>query len=107
MTMFTTSAMTGLRMNRSVKLLDSMMGILRTTRSGIGGFGCRFGGRAGRVVHLHRSRVAQFEDAGGDHLLAWFDPILDGDQVAAGVTQFDGLLADAEVFLAILVLHFL
>src|SRR5471030_677082 len=98
MTMFTTSAMTGLRMNRSVKALDFMAGPSGWCRSGVGRLGRGIGAGQRGVVHLHGGGIPQLEDAGRDDLLARFDPFLDGHEVAAGGAELHDLLTDAEVF---------
>src|SRR6185503_12430674 len=107
--MFTTSAMTGLRMNRSVKLLDSMAGFsgLDRTRLGIGRLRRGLGARDRDVVDLHRHGVAELEDAGGHDLLTGLDALGDDNQVAARGAELHKLLADAQVFLALVVLHLL
>ena len=93
--MLTTSAMTGLRMKRSVKLFESMVGG-SPGESGVGRGRRRAAGRLDDVVHLHGGAVAELEHAGGDDLLAGLHALGDGDEVAAGGAQFDELLADAE-----------
>src|SRR3954468_7054618 len=85
-TRLTTSARTGRRMKRSVKVF---------TRGGstVGRF--RFQFRLGRelVVDDPGHAVAQFEDAGAHNLLSGFRPICDRYEIAARFTGSDKRLA--------------
>src|SRR3954470_1846299 len=91
-TRLTTSARTGRRMKRSVKVFTKM-------ESTVGRFRREL--RLGRefVVDDDVHAVAQFKDAGAYDLLARFCPVRYGDEIAAGFSGPDKSLAQNQRFL--------
>ena len=107
--MLTTNAITGLRMKRSVKLLDNMAegpqesSSARSGRSGIRRRRGRTRDWLAGVVDLNRKSVTQLEHARSDNLFSGFEAVRDRDKVSSRGAQFDELLPNSEELLAVVV----
>src|SRR6188768_1842590 len=101
--MFTTSAMTGLRMKRSVKLLDSMAGVLGwlPPNQVFVGFGASL---APGVEVLLTCTGTPLRSLNTPEVTICSPAFSDDNKVAASGTQFHELLADTEELGAILTL---
>ena len=97
-TKLTTSASTGRRINRSVKLLHVDLLVSRTHR--VRGLWVQLRLWRKIVVDRHRHSVAQLEDAGADDCFPRFQTRRDRNKIAARFADANKLLPDRLRFLA-------